>query len=42
MSTEVKNELMEGKYNERRIKKGNGKNDTRCTISDCDRNKRNG
>jgi hypothetical protein len=42
VSTEVKNELVEGKYNGRRIKKGNEKNDTRCTISDFDRNKTNG
>jgi hypothetical protein len=42
VSTEVKNELVEEKYNGRGIKKGNEKNDTRCTINDFDTNKRTG
>jgi hypothetical protein len=40
VSTEVKNELVERKYNERRIKEGNENNDMRCITCNCDRNKR--
>jgi hypothetical protein len=38
VSTEVKNDLVEGKYNERRFKKENEKN-MRSKTCDCDRSK---